>query len=91
MDLHLPCPLGIQQQLLGLADVVLSLCQNGINIGEAANTILDFICQVSDLERRSWDGELQNLVCHSLDAIWIRSLLWLGERFKNEGGITDAT
>lgn len=72
----LPCPLGIQQQLLCLADIVLRLLQDGIHVGKAANPFLDFIGEMSDLEGRSRDGELQHTVGHCLDAVWVCAFLW---------------
>lgn len=71
-----PGSLGIQQQLLCLADVVLGPLQDGVHVGEAANPLLDLVSQVSDLERRGRDGELQHAIGHGFNAVWVGSLLW---------------
>lgn len=51
----MPGSLGVQQQLLCLADVILGALQDGVHIGEAANALLDLVGQVPDLNRRGGD------------------------------------
>lgn len=70
-----PGPLGVQQQPLRLADVVLGALQDGVHVGEAANALLDLVGQVPDLDRRGGDGELQHPIGHGFDAVGVGSLL----------------
>lgn len=72
---HTPRPLGIQQQLLCIADIVLRLGQDGVYIGKAANSFFDLISKMSNLERGGGDGELQHLVGHGLNTVRVCTLL----------------
>lgn len=71
----MPGSLGVQQQLLCLADVILGALQDGVHVGEAANALFDLVSQVPDLDRRGRDGKLEHTVGHGFDAVWVGSLL----------------
>lgn len=65
---------GFCKQLFCFAHIILGLVKNSINVGQTFDTIFDLVSQVSNLLGWGWNGQLKNLICHSLDAVRISSL-----------------
>lgn len=70
-----PGPLGVLQQLPGLAHITSRLLQDGVHAGQAVHPCLDLLSQAVDLGRRGGERQLQHPAGHHLDALGVGSLL----------------